>query len=249
VATHGPSAGKEGPPPRGSRDVVFAPGLHAWYMPPSQPGRAVIVMVHGYQGDRRDFSAFSTDMESRGYGTLRIELPCAHTSAPYGGGSREADDAARAVLYAERVTASPRVLFGFSGGGTSVLLAADRGAPVAAVVTDSAPSNLINITHYLRFPRWFYKLTPTLYPLFSHGGHLVNLEHDLKRPFLVPALLIQGEADTYVNPGNGPRLAKLTHGQLWMVPGANHGQSYELQPHTYIDSVAAFIESATASHR
>jgi pimeloyl-ACP methyl ester carboxylesterase len=246
IATHCGSPTAEGPPPPGARDVTFGQGLHAWYTPPSQPQLATLIMVHGYQGDRRDFGAFATALEARGYGTFRIELPCAHSDTLYGGGNREASDATSAVRYVASTSPGPRVLFGFSGGGTSALLAADRGAPVAGVITDSAPSNLINITHFMRFGRWFYRLTPVLYPLLSHGGHLVNLEHDLTRPFPVPALLVQGTGDTYVNPGNGPRLAALTHGELWTVSGANHGQSYQRQPAMYLQRVIAFIDGVTS---
>jgi len=243
IATNCRNSGQEGAPPAGARDVEFANGLHAWWTPPTQAGRATIVMVHGYPGDRRDFAQFASAIQGRGYGTFRVALACAHMGALYGGGSREAEEVVAAARQVHQLGPGPVALFGFSGGGTAAVLAADRGAPVVAVVTDSAPTNLINITHYMTFPRWFYQLTPLVYPLVSHGGRLVDLQGGLRRSYAVPTLVIQGEADTYVNPHNGPRLAALTHGQLWMVPGADHGKSFTLEPQAYTDRVAGFLAS------
>jgi pimeloyl-ACP methyl ester carboxylesterase len=231
-------------PPANAKVVHYARGLDAWYTRPTNR-QPTIVMVHGYSGDRRDFGGFATDMQALGFGTLRIDVGCAHNGALFGGGPREAREVLEAVDYARNATPGhPVVLFGFSAGATEALLAADNDASIPAVVADSAPSNMLNIARYAGLPHWFYQFTPHFFGPFSDGGHLTNLSRDFHHPYAVPTLIIQGKADTDVHPTNGPRIAKLTDGQLWMVPGANHGQSFDREQHAYVARVESFYDKA-----
>jgi pimeloyl-ACP methyl ester carboxylesterase len=200
-------------------------------------------MVPGYGGDRRDFGGFATAMQQRGYGILRLDLSCSHSSAAYGGGPREAAQVTEAVHFASQHTAGGHVvLFGFSAGGTEAVLAAAAGAPVDAVITDSAPTNLINIVKdWHNLPFWVYALTPKLYGLFSHRGDLAAIGPSFSTHYAIPSLIIQGMGDTDVLPSNGYRLAALIHGKLWLVPGANHGQAFDVDRAAYIDQTTTFL--------
>ena len=65
-----------------------------------------------------------------------------------------------------------------------------------------------------------------------------------------PSLFIHGGADTYVPPINmsdlaaAARTAPNAHVQTWVVPGANHAQSYNTQPQEYVSRVVAFYTAA-----
>ena len=54
------------------------------------------------------------------------------------------------------------------------------------------------------------------------------------KPYTTPTLVIQGTADKTVDVGNGPSLAKVTHGQLWQVEGAGHTKANQVLPDEYI---------------
>jgi pimeloyl-ACP methyl ester carboxylesterase len=245
IATHCRGYGRPGPPPLGETLVEYAPGLPAWFAPPGERDLPTITMVPGYGADRRDSGGFAAAMQQRGYGILRLDLACTVSSAAYGGGPREANEVMKAVQFAKEHTGNGSVvLFGLSAGGTEALLAAGQGAPVDAVITDSAPTNLNNIVKdWHDLPMWVYPFTPRLYGLFSDRGHLAVIGPDFSKRYAVPTLIIQGTGDTDVLPINGHRLATLLRGTLWLVPGANHGQSFDRGPAAYIDQTTTFLDN------
>ena len=250
IATHGVVAGPEGPPPAGAQDVVYDPaaGLRAWYLAP-ETGKPTIVIAHGYQADRSHHAGEAAALRALGFGTLQIDFAYVGGKKPYGGGGAEADEVNAAVAYAKAQTNNgPVGLLGFSAGGTASILAAARGAPVIAVVADSSPIGFVRLaTDRVKIPRWIFGLTPTLYPHFSHGGHLVDLASEVGpqagkgRPYTVPTLIIQGTADTTVDPANGPALATLTKGTLWSVQVAGHTAAYSMQPQEYSSRLNALF--------
>jgi alpha-beta hydrolase superfamily lysophospholipase len=244
IATHGVTS-PEGPQPPGSQDVVYSPGLHAWFTPPTVAGKATIVIAHGYQADRSHHAAEAAALRTLGYGTLQIDFGYVGGKKPYGGGGREATEVSEAVSFAKsHTTNGPVGLLGFSAGGSAAVLAAAHGAPVVAVVADSSPVGFIRLaTDRAKIPRWLVALTPTFYPHYSDGGHLVDLASEVGKtsPYTVPTLIIQGSADKTVDPSNGPALAKLTKGQLWSVPEAEHTEAYSLQPNEYSRRLAALF--------
>lgn len=249
IATHGRSDEAPGPPPPGTTDVVYSAGLHAWYTPP-RAGKATIVMVHGFQANLAGHIAAGNALRSAGYGTLQIELGADRGAAKYGGGGREAQEVAAGVAFAKAQTGGGRVgLLGFSAGGTASLLAAGNlaagNSAVIGVVADSSPVGFVRLaTDRARIPRWLFALTPVLYPHFSNGGHLEDLAADIGRnsAYSVPTLIIQGTADKTVDPSNGPALAALTHGQLWVVPGAGHTAASTVQPDEYLRRLEALYK-------
>jgi fermentation-respiration switch protein FrsA (DUF1100 family) len=64
-----------------------------------------------------------------------------------------------------------------------------------------------------------------------------------------PLLFIQGTADTLVPPWNMKLLANAAsaapdaHVQSWLVPGANHIQSYDKMGNVYVNRIVAFFTS------
>ncbi|MEO7442565.1 MAG: hypothetical protein ABIW46_03420 [Acidimicrobiales bacterium] len=240
--------GKE---PRGDRDpadvglafsdVTYGGGRRAWLVD-GEPGQPVVVIVHGFGGDRAGTLDLGPLLRQRGYALLFIELGYL-SSGRYGGGQREADDVSYAVDWASSRLSRPVVLLGFSGGGYASLAAVARGAPVAAVVSDSAFVGFRQVVAFrAHVDPVFTNLLPVLYPLVSGGGHLVDIARRIgDRPFAAPTLVIQGAADTTVPPGSGRRLAELTGGQLWQLPGVGHTKAFDADRVEYLDRVDRFI--------
>ncbi len=247
VAHHGtvsggePSISQLGFP---ATEVDYGPGLPAWYTPP-RAGEPVAVIVHGFQANRSHVLSTAQALYPRGYGLLLPDLGYVGGSAAFGGGDREANQVIEAVDFARSRSHAPVVLIGYSEGGAEAILAAERGAKVVAVVSDSAPVSLMSIaTGRSGLPTWLLAATPVVYPWFSGGGHLEDLASVLPGSYSVPTLIIQGTADTTVPPAQGAQLATLTHGTLWSVTGAGHDQALALDTSAYIAKVTSFVTAA-----
>jgi len=224
--------------------VTYGNGLPAWYVPGS-PGRPVIVVVHGYGGNRTATVEVGPGLHALGYGLLFPDLGYVSGARPYGGGQREADEVGEATRWVARTVGAPVVLLGFSGGAFASLAAVVRGAPVAAVVADSGFLGFRSVVAFrAHVPRIVTALLPVLYPLFSDGGHALDIARELgDRPFPVPAFVIQGTGDRTIPPSDGPRLARLTGGRLWLLPGVAHTKAFDTDRQVYVDTVDAFIRS------
>ena len=226
-------------------DVVYGERLPAWYVA-GAPGQPVIVVVHGYGGNRSGTVAVGPPLHERGYGLLFVNLGYVAGKHRYGGGQREANEVGDAVSWARHNLDVPVVVLGFSGGGFAAVAAVARGAEAAAVISDSGfVSFRHEVAHRAHVPRAFTSLLPVLYPLVSGGGHAIDVARALDgRPLPVPALIIQGTADRTISPANGKRLARLTGGELWLLPGVGHADAFHHDERSYVSRVDAFIRSA-----
>lgn len=226
-------------------NVTYGGGLPAWYVPGS-PGRPVVVVVHGYGGNRTATVEVGPPLHDLGYGLLFPDLGYVSGARPYGGGQREADDVRDAVAWVDENVRAPVVLLGFSGGAFASVAAVARGARVAAVVADSGFVGFRGVVAFrAHVPEAFTNLLPVIYPLVSGGGHTVDLPRAIaRRPFRVPALVIQGSADRTIPPSDGPRLARLTGAGLWMLPGVGHTKAFDADRQLYVARVDDFIRSA-----
>jgi pimeloyl-ACP methyl ester carboxylesterase len=240
-----PSASSLGFP---ATNVSYGQNLVAWYAPP-QSGKPVAVIVHGYQANRSHEIAVAAALHQRGYGVMVVDLGYVSGKVAFGGGDREANEVIEAVQYVHRRTTDPVVLLGNSEGGAESILAAERGAKVDAVISDSAPVSFLSVAaQRAGISQNFFALTYLVYGWFSGGAHLENLANVLPGSYKVPTLVIQGTADATVPYADGPTLARLTHGQLWKVKGAGHDEAFADNSTLYIDRVVSFVTTAIASH-
>jgi uncharacterized protein len=226
------------------QEVDYGPGLQAWYAPP-KPGEFVAVIVHGYQANRAHVLPTARALHARGVGVLCPDLGYVSGRATYGGGDREANEVIEAVNYARARSHAPVVLIGYSEGGAESILAADRGASVDAVVSDSAPVSFLSIASQRSgVPQWVLAGTYLVYPWFSGGAHLENLASVLPGSYQVATLVIQGTADTTLPMSDGIVISRLTHGTLWLVRGAGHDGSLDKDPTLYVKRIMAFVDAA-----
>jgi pimeloyl-ACP methyl ester carboxylesterase len=225
-------------------DVTYGDGLPAWYVT-GAPGRPVIVVVHGYGGNRTATVEVGPPLHQLGYGLLFVDLGYVSGARRYGGGQREADDVEDALRWVKDVVGSPAVLLGFSGGAFASLAAVARGARPSAIVADSGFLGFRSVVSFrAHVPRVVTNLLPVLYPLVSGGGHAIDVAHELDgRAFGVPALIIQGTGDRTIPPSDASRLARLTAGRLWTLPGVAHTKAFDTDRAAYVARVDEFVRS------
>ncbi len=226
-------------------DVSYGDGRSAWHVP-GAAGRPVVVVVHGYGNSRSATLEVGPPLHELGYGLLFVNLGYVSTGGPYGGGQREADDVADAVAWVGRTLKLPVVLLGFSAGALAALSAVASGAPVAAVVSDSGFVGFRDVVAFRAgVRRAFTAPLPLLYPLASGGSHLVDLGRQLRGgSFRAPTLVVQGTADETVSPSNGRRIARLTGGRLWLLPGVGHADAFHADRLGYVARVDQLIRAA-----
>ena len=225
-------------------NVTYGEGLPAWFIA-GAPGRPVIVVVHGYGGNRTATVEIGPPLHQLGYGLLFVDLGYVWGDRRYSGGGREAAEVGQALRWVEANAGVPAVLLGFSGGALASLTAVARGSRPAAVVADSGFLGFRNVVAFrAHVPRAVTNLLPVMYPLFSKGGDMVDLGRELEdRTFAVPAFVIQGAADRTTPPEDGAALARLTGGRLWMLPGVAHTKAFDADRAAYVARVDEFLRS------
>ena len=226
--------------------VDYDGNLPAWYLE-GRPGRPVIVMVAGYGGGRTGVLKPLVPLHQLGYGVLDIALGYQLGRQTFGGGQREAAQVVAADHWVVGHTGEPVVLYGQSAGGLSVLLAGAEGLRPLAIISDSGLVSMRNeAAHNTRLPSALLGPFETFYPWFSGGGHVLDVGTELHRHpgYHVPTLIIQGTADQIIYWHNGPTLARLTHGTLWLLPGIGHVGAFHSDPGAYVARISAFVERA-----
>jgi fermentation-respiration switch protein FrsA (DUF1100 family) len=150
-----------------------------------------------------------------------------------------------AVRWVDGTAHAPAVLLGFSGGAFASLAAVARGARPAAVVADSGFTGFRSVVAFrAHVPGFLTSLLPVLYPLVSGGGHAIDVAREVaQRPFGVPAFIIQGTGDRTIPPSDGPRLARLTGGRLWLLAGVAHTKAFDTDRADYVARVDEFLRS------
>lgn len=228
----------------GFENVTYGDGLPAWYVP-GAPGRPVIVVVHGYGGNRTATVELGPPLHDLGYGLLFPDLGYVSGARRYGGGQREADDVGAATRWVDDHVRAPVVLLGFSGGAFASVAAVARGARVAAVVADSGFLGFRSVVAFrAHVPQVVTDLLPVLYPLVSGGGHAIDIGREIgARRFGAPALVIQGTGDRTIPPSDAPKLARLTGGRLWLLPGVAHTKAFDTDRKAYVARVDEFLRS------
>jgi pimeloyl-ACP methyl ester carboxylesterase len=230
------------------QDVHYDGRLPAWYIK-GQPRHPVIVMVPGYGSSRTGMLKIVVPLHIRGYGILVIAQSYQLGWQAYGGGQREATQVTAAAHWVTAHTGSRVVLYGQSAGGLSVLLAGAEGLRPLAIISDSGLTSMRNeAAHNTRVPSALLGPFQMLYPWFSGGAHILDVGSELRlHPgYDVPTLVIQGTDDHTIYWRNGPTLARLTRGTLWLLPGVGHVRAFRTEPTEYIRRVTSFISAAEA---
>ncbi len=241
----------------------FIPGV----LPDGQlTSQRTIIMVHGTWQNRTDPAAglldLSGDLARHGFAVLAFDLRGHGESqpAPLSFGIYEQRDVLGAVDFLHSgilpypELGRPRIIAGcgVSLGAATLLMAAAQEPALRAIVSDSAYADIL--------PSLKRKIPEQghLPPLFTPGGlvavhALYGIDYTNIRPMDIianiaprPIFLIQGTKDSWIPPSQlntlaaAARTAPDANVQTWMVPGADHAQSFHTAGKVYVERVVAF---------
>lgn len=222
--------------------------------------RAAVILVHGYGGNQDEMLPAADELHEAGFTVFTYDQRgCGRSSGEVTFGAREQDDllsvldylASRPDVDRDRIGA-----FGFSMGGSTILLTAAGEPRIKAVATDSAWSD---VRHWLR---------PSVGAVFTRPRDRFNalslklaelrtgIDLDDLRPVEVvgrlsprPLLLIHGTEDDVVFPSESDRNYDAANEpkQLLLVPGAAHGDTIAPGETSKLAEVREFFQRALTS--
>jgi alpha-beta hydrolase superfamily lysophospholipase len=232
-----------------SSDGTF---LAAWLVPRRGP-RGVVVLFHGYGGSKGDLLR-----EARAFGDLGLDALLVDFRGSGGSdgsetsiGFHEARDVQAAVAYARTLPGRPRVIaYGISMGAAAVLKAdADHDLGAAGLVLECPFDRLLTTVNH-RFEERNVPAFPLSPLLVFWGGWRQGFDAfahnpvDYARRARTPALLLNGEDDTYVTREEATAIAGALdrHGRLVLCPGVGHASCLRGQAPLWRESVGAFLD-------
>ncbi|HXZ04455.1 MAG TPA: alpha/beta hydrolase [Ktedonobacteraceae bacterium] len=242
--------------------------LRGWFMPGVLPnGRLTtertIIMVHGLHSNREALEGgllkLSAALIHKGFAILVFDFRGHGQSAPapLSMGYYEQRDVLGAVDYLRTgplpypELGRPRAIggWGISMGGATMLLAAAQEPAIKGVVADSAYAAFVPLLE-----RNALMPGPIIPGVLLAMQMLYGINFDAVRPVdrvasiaPRPLFFIEGTSDELVPPWNlnllaaAARSAPDSHVQTWLVPGANHIQSFDVMGNVYVQRVAAFF--------
>ncbi|HLY67114.1 MAG TPA: alpha/beta fold hydrolase, partial [Chloroflexota bacterium] len=246
------------------RDVQFQStidhlNLYGWFLDAGSD--KTVVMVHGYRDNRLQDQVpalgVARGLVDHGYNFLTFDLRDAGQSdgSVTTIGAFEVRDALGAIGFVKSLRGPGQhiVLLGYSMGAATALLAAAQDHDVQAVIADSAFSDLYpylqgNLTHWSRLPAFpFTPLILSIEPALTGADPRLADPMKAMPNISAPILFIHGLADNSIPYENSQQLrAAATNpmDQLWLVPGADHIQSFATDPGGYWDHVLPFLANA-----
>ncbi len=241
----------EAPELRDVEDVEFrVPGeasIRGWFL--SSRNGATVLLTHGSGADRAQVAPQAAALAGHGFGVLLFDWPGHGESGgvpAYGEAEREALRAAVEWL-AHREKAGRIGAFGTSLGAWVVAQVAPFDPRVEAVAVEGLPTDLVAQTRH-EYRRWG-PLTqwPALLALRETGiwGGPRPAE-TLPRLSPRPLLIVHGSDDASVPPSMAEELFQAAREpkELWIVPGAGHGNAWDVARPEYEGRLAAFFTRA-----
>ena len=242
--------------------------IRGWFMPGVLPDghlttERTIIMVHGLHDNREALDGgllkLSADLVHKGFAILVFDFR-GHgqsTPAPLSMGYYEQRDVLGAVDFLQSGhlpypnLGRPKAIggWGISMGGATMLLAAAHDPAIRGVVADSAFAAFVPLLE-----RNNLMPGPIIPGVLFAMQLLYGINYNAVRPVDVvasiaprPLFFIEGTSDGLVPPWNMTELAAAAKAapnasvQTWLVPGANHIQSFDVMGNVYAQRVAAFF--------
>lgn len=214
-------------------------------------GDAVVVLIHGYAGERTALLPTARLLVAAGYRVVAPNLRGTGGSAGSGTtlGWSEADDVAAVVRWVgDTYGDDAPVLYGFSMGGAAAIGAVGRlGVPSRAVVAEATFDRLSTTVGH-RFGSMGLPARPLTDLLLFWGGVQLGIDPGRVAPVddaarvAVPALVIGGTVDLRVHPAETRALAAaFPRGELALIEGLPHGQLATSSPEEWDRVVGAFL--------
>ena len=258
-ATHVTCLPEAGAAPAGFAAVMIplpdGGALPGWWHPPENG--AAVVLLAGHSGGRDAMLPEGVMLAQAGYGVLLADYSyCSGAQATFG--YRETHDALAMLDFAYRQLGVDRLgVFGFSAGGVAAIRAAAQTVEVDFVIAAGSYANLYDeMMAGEAAPlslRWQLQRASML-AYWMQAGALpwqVSPIDALPALALGPVLLIHGQNEVVRSRGR-EQFAVLQAAyppesrdrvQLWVVPGAGHGEYYAAAGEVYHDRLRDFVQT------
>ncbi|WP_432355672.1 alpha/beta hydrolase [Sporosarcina sp. A2] len=232
--------------------------LSGYYLQAEKPTNKLVILTHGYLGHAKQMGLFGIFYyQELGY---NIFMPDARGHGKsegnyYGFGWPDRLDLIDWTdLLVDKLGTDTEVVYhGLSMGAATVLMAsgeAELPPEVKAIVADSPYGSVYQLFAY-QMKRMFHLpafplLDSTSIVTKARAGYLFREASALKQVQRtdVPILYIHGKADTFVPVKNAIELYDKTSSstELFLVDGANHGESFAKEPEAYKEKVKQFLQ-------
>jgi len=230
--------------------------LRGWWLEGGDDG-PVIVVVHGSEGNRADpaerMLGIAKDLVSHGYSVLMFDMrghgesEGQHISA----GLYEKNDLLGAIDYIRGRGIENKIgVLGFSMGAAVCLMAAPESEEIDAVVADAAYADIVSIiesefAERSDLPKFFIPI------ILSMTRNIYDVDFTAIKPeeavkvTSMPVFIIHGEQDEIIPVEHAYRLKEASQNpesRLWIVPEAEHANSYLVRPTEYKERVISFFD-------
>jgi len=220
--------------------------IAGWWIPGK--GNMTLIVGHGYPFDKGnifqatvwlhpEFNLFYYD--HRSFGESKGIISTA--------GAREAKDVEAAINFVKKKQPGKIGLYGFSMSGAAMLLSSKTS--VSAIVVDSTYATLdamIHRTYALFGPlRWPFVWITKLYSIIFLGISADNVSpaKELAKA-KIPVLIIHGSKDSQIPVENAYNLYEQSNKkkvELWIIEGADHGESIAVAKEKYKKRIIKFF--------
>lgn len=220
--------------------------LSGWFIP-NKSSRKALIICHGYPMDKGNVYGM-TSFLVKDFNVLLFDFRALGSSGGFfsTGGARETRDVDAAIDFLAKKGFGKVGLFGFSMGASVILMSGNPA--VAARVADSPYADIGGeLDHVFRGYGAFRHPLIRLMKVWSVLLLGVNMDRvsPLSRAagIRTPLLLIHGEQDTQVPARASLELkAANSAAELWVIKGADHGETWAVAGHPYEKKVIEFFQ-------
>lgn len=230
--------------------------LNGWLVKGARP--ETIIVVHGFRDSKQSMLEYVDLLYRAGFSVLALDL----RSSPTGGAAattfgyferRDVAAAADYLLSRADVDGQRIGALGVSMGAASALMGAADSEAIRAVVAEGSYKSLdsvvaVGFEHFLGLPAFPFAPVTVRVAEWRAGIAAAEIRPIDAVPRLAPRplLFIVGLESTEVPVQDSIDLFRAARGprQLWLIPGAGHGDGLKKAPREYAARVSAFFDAA-----
>lgn len=227
----------------------------AWYVPADEMTGKTVIVIHGFANSKENMTSYAWMFHEMGYNVLMPDN-VAHGESQgeligYGW-----NDRLNIVKWSELMVSEKQstqiMLFGVSMGGATVMMASGESLPsqVKAIIEDCGYTSVWDELKYQAKEMYHLPAFPILYEVSSLSkiragfsyGEASSVKQLTKNK--LPILFIHGDVDDFVPTEMVYENYRASHSpkELYVVKGAQHAKSFEMNPEAYQTKIEVFLE-------
>jgi alpha-beta hydrolase superfamily lysophospholipase len=225
--------------------------LSGWAVTPPRP-RGTVALFHGHRKHREHMLGRIAFLTAAGFRCVAFDHRAHGESSGNctSFGYHESRDVVAILdLIRDRWPGQPCAALGVSTGGAALCFAASVARRLDAVILESVYHDLAGVLQRRLGSRssvWFEQVRRGVtwvterrlgvrWQDVAPVQHIAGLEP-------CPVLVVAGTADRYASPIDAERLVERCGGEKWLVPGARHGDAFEVGDERYRLRVLDFLD-------